>query len=108
MHHGMVKPRCIPCSIAAMQRAACRSGHMLCFSCRSQNAGDAGKSWQGTPAVEEPPTRRGSTEAAVPEYRASPTEASERDFASTTRGDAPVLSQQAHFCMHISVALSTA
>ena len=44
--------------------------------------------------------RRRSTEAAVPEYRASLTEASERDFASTTRGDAHVLSQQAHSCMH--------
>ena len=73
-------PSCTPCSVAAMQRAACRSWHMLRMSCRSQNAGDAGKSWQGTPALEEPPTRRGSTEAPVPEYRASPTEASERDF----------------------------
>ena len=31
-------------------------------------------------------TRRGSTEVDVPEYRASPTSASQRDFASTTRG----------------------
>lgn len=54
--------------------------------CRSQNVEEAARYWQGTPAPEEPLTRRGSTDADVPEYRASPTQASERDFASTTRG----------------------
>ena len=65
---------------------------------RSQNVEDAGgRSWQGTPAPEEALTRKGSTEADVPEYRASPTEDSERDFASTTRGD--------HFTSHPCCAI---
>lgn len=40
-------------------------------------------------------TRRGSTEVDVPEYRASPTSASQRDFASTTRGSEHAILVQA-------------